>query len=44
MNQAVDCDLFLYENDSCLAYQQKNVKELEQNLNKNLSNIVPLVC
>ena len=27
MKQAVDCDLFLYADDSCLAYQHKDVKE-----------------
>ena len=33
MKQAVDCDLFLYVDDSCLVYQHKNVKEIERNLN-----------
>ena len=32
--QAVDCDLFLYADDSCLVYQYKDVKEIERNLNK----------
>ena len=32
--QAVDCDLFLYADDSCLVYQHKDVKEIERNLNK----------
>ena len=31
--QAVDCDLFLYADDSCLLYQHKDVKEMERNLN-----------
>ena len=26
MKQAVDCDLFLYTDDSCLIYQHKGVK------------------
>ena len=39
MNQAVDCDLFLYADDSCLVYQHKDVSKIEQNLNKNFSNI-----
>ena len=39
MKQAVDCDLFLYAGDSCLVYQQKDVKEIEGNLNKNFSNV-----
>ena len=39
MKQAVDCDLFLYADDSCLVYQHKDVSKTEQNLNKNFSNI-----
>ena len=39
MKQAVDCDLFLYADDSCLVYQHKDVSKIEQNLNKNFSNI-----
>ena len=39
MNQAADCDLFLYADDSCLVYQHKDVKEIEGNLNKNFSNV-----
>ena len=39
MKQAVDCDLFLYADDSCLVYQHKDVKEIERNLNKNFSNV-----
>ena len=35
MFQTVDCDLFLYANDSCLVYQHRDVKEIEQQLNKN---------
>ena len=35
MKQAVDCDLFLYADDSCLVYQHKDVSKTEQNLNKN---------
>ena len=35
MKQAVDCDLFLYADDSCLVYQQEGMKEIERNLNKN---------
>ena len=29
MNQAVDCDLFLYAHDFCLVYQHKKPKEIE---------------
>ena len=39
MKQAVDCDLFLYADDSCLVYQHKDVKEIERNLNKNFSDV-----
>ena len=39
MKQAVDCDLFLYADDSCLVYQHKDVSKTEQNLNKFSSNI-----
>ena len=39
MKQAVDCDLFLSADDSCLVYQHKDVKEIEKNLNKNFLNV-----
>ena len=39
MKQAVDCDLFLYTDDSYLVYQNKDVKEIDRNLNKNFSNV-----
>ena len=39
MKQDVDCDLFLYAGDSCLVYQQNNMKEIEENLNTNFSNV-----
>ena len=39
MPQAVDCDLYLYADDSCLVFQHKNVKEIEKQLNKDFSNI-----
>ena len=39
MKQAVDCDLFLYADDSCLVYQHQDVKEIERKLNKNFSNV-----
>ena len=39
MKQTVNCDLFLYVDDSCLVYQHNNVSNIEQNLNKNFSNI-----
>ena len=44
MKQAVDCDLFLYADDSCLVYQHKDVSKIEQNLNKNFFEYLRLVC
>ena len=39
MKQAVYCDLNLYADDSCLVYQHKDMKKIDRNLNKNLSNV-----
>ena len=39
MKQARNCDLFLYADDSCLVYQHNDVSKIEQNLNKNFSDI-----
>ena len=39
MKQAVDYDLFIHADDSCLVYQHKDMKEIERNLNKNFSNV-----
>ena len=39
LKQAVDCDSFLYADESCLVYQHNDVSKIEQNLNKNFSNI-----
>ena len=39
MKQAVDCDLFQYADDCFLLYQHKDINKIEQNLNKNFSNI-----
>ena len=39
MPQAVSCDLYLYADDSCLVYQHKDVKVIEQQLNKDFSNL-----
>ena len=39
MDQALDCELLLYADDSCLVYQYKNVSKINQNLNKHISNI-----
>ena len=40
MKQAVDCDVFLYANDSCLVYQHNDVSKIEQNLRK----IFSIIC
>ena len=39
MKQAVNCDLFLYADDSCLVYQHNDVSKIEHNLNKNFFDI-----
>ena len=39
IKQAVNCDFFLYAHDSCLGYQHNDVGKIEQNQNKNFSNI-----
>ena len=39
MKQAVDYDVFLYAQGSCLVYRHKVMKEIERNLNKNFSNV-----
>ena len=32
-------DLFLYADDTCLAFQSKNVKDIENQLDKDFANI-----
>ena len=39
MPLAVKSNLFLYVDDSCLMYQQRNVEEIEKQLNKNFENV-----
>ena len=39
MPQSIQCDLFLYADDSCFVFQHKSVKEIEVQLNKNFSSI-----
>ena len=39
MPQAVSCDLFLYADDSCLVYQDKDIKEIERRLNTDFSSL-----
>ena len=37
MPQAAKCDLFLYADDTCLTFQNENVKEIEDQLNLNFT-------
>ena len=39
MPQAVDCDLFLYADDTCLLFQHKDLERIKEELIKNFSNI-----
>ena len=39
MPQAVDCDLFLYADDTCLLFQHKDLERAKQEFTKNFSNI-----
>ena len=39
MPQVVKCDLFLYADDTCLTFQHENLKEIEDQLNLNLSSL-----
>ena len=39
MPQVVDCELFLYADDSCLVYQHKDAKAIETKLNNNFSSV-----
>ena len=39
MPQAVKCDLFLYPDDTCLAFQHENVQEIENQLYLNFSSL-----
>ena len=39
MPQAMDCDLFLYADDSCLLYTAKNVKDIKEKLNANFNSL-----
>ena len=38
MSKAVDCELFLYADDSRLVYQHRDVKAIDTKLNKNFSS------
>ena len=39
MPQSIDCDLFLYADDTCLGFTDKNIKTIENNLNKNFNSL-----
>ena len=39
MNQATECDLYLYAHDSCLFFQHNSVAEIKKRLTKDFSNI-----
>ena len=39
MPQAVDCDLFLYADDTCLLFQHKDLERIKEELTKNFPNI-----
>ena len=39
MAQAVDCDLYLFADDSCLVYTGDNVKEIDKILGKNFNSL-----
>ena len=38
MSQSIDCDLFLYADDTCLGFTDKNIT-IESNLNKNFNSL-----
>ena len=44
MPHAVKSNLFLYADDSCLAFQGKDVIEIEKQLNKDYANISEWFC
>ena len=39
MSQAVECDLYLYADDSCLVYTGRDIKDIEANLNRNFNSL-----
>ena len=39
MPEAVDCDLSLYADGTCLLYQHKDLDQINKELNKNFCNI-----
>ena len=39
ISQAAKCNLFLYADDKCLAYQHKDINDIEKQLNKDFERI-----
>ena len=39
MRQSVDCDLRLYADDTCLGFTDKDIKSIENNLNRNFISL-----
>ena len=39
MSMAVECNLFLYADDTCLVFQSKNIKDIEKQLNEEFTNM-----
>ena len=39
MPQSVDCDLFLYADDTCVGFTGNNIKTIENNLNRNFNSL-----
>ena len=42
MLQAVKLNLFLYADDTCLVFQRKSIKEIENQLSEDFSNLCDL--
>ena len=42
MPQAVDSELLLYADDTCLIFQHMNIKTIEEHLNRDFSTLVGL--
>ena len=40
MPQAVDSEILLYADDTCLVFQYRNIKTMEEHLNRDFSTLV----
>ena len=40
MPQAVECELLLYADDTCLIFQHSDINEIETQLNKKYKNFI----